>query len=261
MNDSELGGVVRALRHRRRWRQVDLARAAGVSQTVVSDVERGRVWSMRVETIRRLVTALDIRLSWDAGYRGAELERLRDADHARVGERVANRLAAYGWLFAAEVTFNVYGDRGRIDLLAFHPSTRTLLVIEVKTVIADIQSVLGSLDQKRRVASGVARSRGWRPSVIVPMLAVLDGTTNRRRIALHQRLFGGLTLRGRSALAFLRRPTRAERSPEGILLFVKLPPMRGGTGRRAGRQRMRLPAGRLSTNRASGSAYHDPDRA
>jgi ribosome-binding protein aMBF1 (putative translation factor) len=40
LNDQRFGAIVRVLRVRRRWRQVDLARRAGVSQSVVSRIER-----------------------------------------------------------------------------------------------------------------------------------------------------------------------------------------------------------------------------
>lgn len=41
------------------------------------------------------------------------------------------------------MSFNHYGDRGRYDILAFHPPTGILLVVEVKTGIGDVQATLG----------------------------------------------------------------------------------------------------------------------
>ena len=240
MNDSELGGVVRALRHRRGWRQADLGAEAGVSGGVVGLLERGRADRVSITAVRRIMTALGIRLEWDAGYRGAELSRLRDADHARFEEWLARRLEAVGWSVAPEVSFNHYGDRGRIDLLAYHPPTRTVLVVEVKTVVADIQGLLGNLDTKRRVAPGVARSLAWGATHVVPLLAVREGTTNRRRIATHDRLFGRFSLRGPNAMSWLRQPSvSASGIPTGVPLFFRLPDRRDIDLRRAGRQRVR----------------------
>jgi transcriptional regulator with XRE-family HTH domain len=217
---------------------VDLARRAGVSAGLVSLLERGHAELLTVRAIRRVATSLDVAIAWDAGNRGPALARLRDADHARLCEQLVRELEALGWTVAAEVSFNRYGDRGRIDLLAFDPRSRTLLVIEVKTVIADVQEVLGALHVKQRVSTGVARSMGWAPLAVVPMLEVVEGTTNRRRISAHARLFGQLALRGPAASAWLRQPSGA---PQGILRFANLPNSNAIDGRRAGRQRVRVP--------------------
>ena len=240
MNDSELGGVVRALRHRRGWRQADLGAEAGVSGGVVGLLERGRADRLSITAVRRIMTSLGVRLEWDAGYRGAELSRLRDADHALHEEWLARRFEAMGWTVAPEVSFNHYGDRGRIDLLAYHQPTRTVLVVEVKTVVVDIQDLLGALDIKRRVAAGVARSLQWEPAHVVPLLAIRADTTNRCRIASHHRLFGRFSLRGAGAVSWLRQPSvSASGNPTGSLIFLRLPDGKDIDLRRAGRQRVR----------------------
>ncbi len=236
MNDAELGGVVRALRHRRGLRQADLAARASVSAPLVSLLERGHAEALAVRSLRRIATALDMRLGWDAGFRGPELARLRDAGHARLAEWLTRRLEGFGWTVLPELSFNDFGDRGRVDLLAFHAATQTLLVIEIKTVIVEVQGLLGSLHVKERVAPSIARSLGWRTTRPVPCLVVAESTTNRRRLTAHSRLFARFSLRGKGAVAWLRRPDSA---PEGLLLLVKLPDRNGVSGRRAGRQRVR----------------------
>ena len=239
MNDAELGGIVRALRHRHGWRQTDLAGKAGVSASLIGLLERGRADLLSLRGIRRIGSALELRLGWDAGYRGAELARLRDADHARLAEWLTRWLETFGWSVVPEASFNHYGDRGRIDLLAFHPATATLVVVEIKTVIAEIQDLLGALNTKERVAPALARSLGWRAAQVVPFLVVAETTTNRRRLATHARLFARLTLRGKGAVAWIRRPQEA---PSGLLLLIKLPDHNRVGVRRAGRQRVRLRA-------------------
>jgi hypothetical protein len=191
---------------------------------------------LTVRSVRRIAATLDLRLGWDAGFRGSELARLRDADDARLCEWLARRFESLGWSAGAEVSFNRYGDRGRIDLLAYEPIRRFLLVIAVKTVIADVQDLLGALHVKQRVASGEARLLGWDPAVVIPMLVVAEGSTNRRRVAAHDRLFARLALGGHVAAGWLRRP---EARPTGLLVFVKLPDGNAIDGRRAGRQRVR----------------------
>jgi transcriptional regulator with XRE-family HTH domain len=160
LNDAELGGVVRALRHQRGWRQGDLAARAGVSASLIGLLERGSAGALSVRSVRRIGSALDIRLAWDAGYRGAELARLRDADHARLAEWLARQMEPFGWTVVPEASFNHYGDRGRIDLLAFHPATHSLVAVEIKTVIAEIQDLLGTLNTKERIAPTIAQSLG-----------------------------------------------------------------------------------------------------
>jgi transcriptional regulator with XRE-family HTH domain len=235
VDDAALGAAIRALRHRRGWRQADLAHQAHVSRALISALEAGGADGISLPAIRRVASALDLRLRWDAGFRGSELARLRDADHARLTEIVVRRLERLGWTAMAEVSFNNYGERGRIDLLAHHPAG-TLLVIEVKTLIVEVQAILGGLSVKQRVAPDVARSLGWRPSAVVPALVVAETSTNRRRIAAHSRLFARFSLRGQLAFAWLRTPSGA---PDGFLVYVGLPNVSQTDVRRAGRQRVR----------------------
>ena len=42
---------------------------------------------------------------------------------------VAGWLSRYGWTVLPEVTYSVYGERGSIDLVAWHADTRTLLTL------------------------------------------------------------------------------------------------------------------------------------
>jgi hypothetical protein len=56
----------------------------------------------------------------------------------------------------------VFGERGSIDLLAWHESSRTLLVIELKTELTSVEETLRRHDSKVRLAPGIARERfGW----------------------------------------------------------------------------------------------------
>jgi transcriptional regulator with XRE-family HTH domain len=245
MDDARLGASVRALRHRRDWRQVDLSQRCGVSRSQISLLERGFAQQLALRAIRRVAGALELRLGWDAGFRGAELDRLRDRDHAGATDLVAGRLQSWGWFISPEVSFNVYGDRGRIDLLAYHPASMTLLVVEVKTTVSDVQDVIGRLDVKVRLAPRLVRERfGWRAQRVVRCLTVVEGTTNRRHIAQHAHLCGGFALRGRPAWAWLRQAGQwgrpAQSGVDGLLLLLKLPHDGRADRRRAGRQRVRL---------------------
>ena len=54
------------------------------------------------------------------------------------------------WIARPEVSFSIYGERGVIDLLAWHAATRSLLVVELKTELIDLQDLVSVLDRKRR---------------------------------------------------------------------------------------------------------------
>ena len=138
------------------------AEAADVSRGVVARIEQGHADRVTVATLERVAAALDARSSCRLGWNGEGLDRLLDADHAAIVEQVVrDLLRATGWVVATEVSFNVYGERGSIDVLAFHPPTRVVLVVEVKSVVPDIQATLATLDRKVRLALGIARERGW----------------------------------------------------------------------------------------------------
>lgn len=145
----------------------------------MSRLERGNLRACSPPTLERLFGALDARLVVSVQWRGGELARLLDADHALLGERWA-AVRGSRWDAVAEVTDNAYGDRGSIDELAFDPATGTLLVTELKTGIYDGGATVAKLDEKVRLASSLARRRGWSARRVVPALVVAESRTNRR---------------------------------------------------------------------------------
>lgn len=236
MSGDRIGRIIRALRHRRDWTQAELGRRGGCSASVISRLEHGRLRACSVTTLGRVVEALGARLVMPVLWRGGELDRLLDADHAQLGERWA-QLRPKRWLARSEVTYNEYGDRGSIDDLAFDPASGVLLVTELKTGIFETWRTMAKLDEKVRVATGVARRFGWSVTRVVPALVVAETRTNRRRVEAHGAQFGSLSCRGRPARAWLRNPDGSVVG--GLLLFVPLSDVRGTHGRRAGRQRVR----------------------
>ena len=250
MDDRRLGMAVRARRHHRGWRLIDLAAAAGVGQSVCSLLECGRADRLTVRTARAIAGAVGLDLRWDIGWQRQEVDRLLDGDHSALAAFWTRRLESFGWIVRNEVSFNRYGDRGRIDLLAYHPVHRPLLVIEIKTTIVDAQALLGGLDVKARLAPFVARDLGWRPRLIVPALIIAEGTTARRHIAGLSPLFARFALRGHAASSWLREPVG---SPSGILTFTKLPSSSGVDARRAGRRRVRKRTAISRSDRARGA--------
>jgi transcriptional regulator with XRE-family HTH domain len=247
MDDARIGRTIRALRQRRGWRQTDLAARAGVSRSAVSNIERGRVDRYTLATVRGLMRALDTSVELYAVWGGhGDLDRLLDADHARLGQEWADRHRRAGWEVWPEASYSIFGERGRIDLLAFHTPTRVLEVSECKTGIWDVQDTIGRLDVKVRLAPTVAKERGWDVRRVVGALVIAEGRTARRRIAEHELLFGRYDLRGWQAQAFVRDPGD---EGTGILAFVVLPKSKQDSLRRAGQRRVRGRHGRRA---------HDP---
>lgn len=181
--------------------------------------ESGALDKCSVEDLERWATALGAHVSVDLHVDG---ERpLTDARHAQIQNWLAALLRSAGWIVEPEASFNVFGDRGRMDILAFHPVARVVLVVEIKTRIEDAQDLLGRLDVKKRVAPKLAAERGWSVVSVAPAIFVLDGTTARRRIEEHTALFAPFSLRARAAMAWLRQPKQSARS--GILALVTPP--------------------------------------
>ncbi len=113
-----------------------------------------------------------------------------NARHAGLADAVLARLARVpGWVVRPEVSFGVSGERGIVDLLAWHAARRVLLVIELKTEIVDVGELLGTLDRKRRLGREIAEPLGWKPAVVATWLIVAEGMTNRRHIEAHGATF------------------------------------------------------------------------
>src|SRR5262245_32388270 len=180
----EIGAALRAVRVRRAWRQSDVAAHAAVSVTAVSRAERGQLDRMSLATLRRIAAALDIRVDLVPRWRGADLDRLLNAGHAEMHEWLAqyfDRLPA--WVRAPEVSFSVFGERGVINILAWHPGRRALIVLELKTELAGVNELVGVMDGRRRLAARIGRERGWDPVTVSAWVIVADTPTNRRRHA------------------------------------------------------------------------------
>jgi transcriptional regulator with XRE-family HTH domain len=210
MDTVRFGRQVRALRRRRGWRQIDLAVAARLSLATVSRIELGHAEEVTIAAIDTLAKALSSRIELAMSWNGEGLDRLLDADHATLVDRVARELRALEWEVAVEVSFNIRGERGSIDILAFHPATRVVLVIEVKSVVPDLQATVFTLDRTSRLAQEIARSRGWDARATGRILTVADGRTTRRRVAEHAVVFdAAFPARNVAVRRWLQRPDDA----------------------------------------------------
>jgi hypothetical protein len=123
-------------------------------------------------------------------------------------EAVLRHLAGMrGWEARAEVSYSIYGERGVIDILAWHPASRCLLVIELKTELVDPQGLVASMHRRQRLAPAIALEFGWHPSAVGAWVIVRRSSTQKRRLHLHAGLLrGAFPEDGRAMRRWLRSP-------------------------------------------------------
>lgn len=179
-----VGSIVRRIRTTIGWSQRELGRRAAISQSMVCLVERGGLRDLTFSTASALLNAMGARLvvDVDAPYLG-DRARQRDPAHARIGAYVVRRLGRAGWQTRVEVEVGGDRSRGWIDLLAYHPVSRWMLVIEIKTEIHDLGQIERSLGWYEREAWNSARRFGWRPAREIGCLLLLATDANDLRIA------------------------------------------------------------------------------
>jgi transcriptional regulator with XRE-family HTH domain len=187
--------------------QQELADAVGVSRPYIASIESGRA-NPSLDVVERIAESLGLQLEL-RGQAPVTLNspRQRDLVHARCSGYVDRRLAGTGWLTRREVTIVRGRMRGWIDLLAFDPRQRILLVVEIKTWLDDLGAVERQLDWYVHEAPALARRFAFRPIGTIGWLLVLataefDGAirTNRdaiaRRFPARARSMGRLLLPG-----------------------------------------------------------------
>jgi transcriptional regulator with XRE-family HTH domain len=208
MDDIRIGNALRAIRIRKNLRQADVARRARVSRQVVSRIENGAVGRYPLDTVRAVAGASGMRLDIRPRWRGADLDRVLNSAHAAMHEAVLRHLAGMrGWEARAEVSYSIYGERGVIDILAWHPASRCLLVIELKTELVDPQGLVASMHRRQRLAPAIALEFGWHPSAVGAWVIVRRSSTQKRRLHLHAGLLrGAFPEDGRAMRRWLRSP-------------------------------------------------------
>jgi transcriptional regulator with XRE-family HTH domain len=231
VDDIRLGSVIRTLRYRQGWTQVQLAAAARLSPAAISRLEHGRVDATTLVVLRRVFRAMDARIDLIPRWHGGDLDRLVDARHAGMVETLVRRLSSLPeWIIQPEVTFSIFGERGAIDVMAWHPGRRAILIIEVKSAIGDVGGLVRQVDRYRRLAHDIARERDWSPAFVGVWVVVADGRTARRRLAEHETtLRRAFPADGHAMESWIHRP---ERDVSSLSFLPFAHPMKGGRRRR-----------------------------
>ena len=239
-----MGRVLRMLRLRREWRQSDVGEKAGISSSAVGRHENGLIGS--VSALEQHAAVFALRVEVRVVGRAGSLIRLADEEHARIVEMVVAWFREHGFITEPEASFSEWGERGRIDLLASDPASGTLVIVEVKTQLLDLQDLFGSLNVKERLAATIAERRGWKVTRCVTVLAVAHSAANRTVVREHPSLFAIFDTR-RLTIAGLR-------SGRPLIHWVKADDEAGSW--LAGRQRVSRhraishPRGRVSSDLA-----------
>jgi transcriptional regulator with XRE-family HTH domain len=183
MDAVRAGKVLRVVRRRRRWTQLELAARASVAQQTVSLLERGLADDMTLRSIKRVAAPLGISVDLTLRWRGPELDRLLDARHAELVKAVVSRLGP-AWQVLVEYSFNEYGDRGSVDVIGWNAGSAALVLIEVKSELDGLETVLRPIDVKARVVPGLlSRERRWRARSVGAVLVLPDESSARRSVA------------------------------------------------------------------------------
>ena len=141
-------------------------------------------------------------------------------------ELVVGILTAAGWEVVPERSFSIWGERGVIDIVAWLAPSRTLLIVELKTEIVDVQRLIGTVDRYRRLAPQVVRDLGWEPVTVGAWVAVAESPTNRRRLGEHAGVL-------RAAFRRTAGPCRAAPAPPPPPPLPPLLFLRGGAENRS----------------------------
>lgn len=216
-----------------------MAGRARVSQQLVALIEAGRFELVNVRTLRAVAAVLEIRLPFDPLWRGGSADRLLDSRHAAIVNAVVAILTALGWECVLEYTFSHYGERGSVDILAWHPVFRALLVIEVKSRIFDVQALFMGLDRKARLMPQlVSQARGWEPLAVGRLVVLEESTANRSAVRRNEAAFAAALPAGsREVRGWLREPVQ----PLSGIWFLTLTNGVGAKRKGGGSDRVRRP--------------------
>jgi transcriptional regulator with XRE-family HTH domain len=186
-----LGELVLDARRLAGWTQAELARRAATNQSAISRLERGVSRPLDMLIVERVLAALGFRASLDIeGRHLADRRRQREPVHARMNGFLASNLERRGFRTAQEVQVGEPVPRGWIDLLAFRPADRALIVDETKGDLPDIGAFQRSLAFYERNAREAANRLDWRPTRVVVLGTMLDSATIAARLAENRELIG-----------------------------------------------------------------------
>ena len=204
--------------------QRQLEARCGIAQSAQSRFERGLPSAIDLDAIERLAAAMGgrVRLVFDAPFLN-DRARQRDRLHALCIGHVARRLRRHGWLVETEVEIAGTFGPGWIDVLAFHPESGRLLVIEIKTEIRDLGRTHRPLAWYESRAVSAARGLGWRVrgthgALLVLATAAVDQAIRENRSLVTT----AFPVRARDLATFVERPDSPQLEGRSLALIDPL---------------------------------------
>jgi DNA-binding XRE family transcriptional regulator len=152
--------------------QAELAAAVGVSRSHVAGIETGRV-DPSLDLVWSIADRLGIELQLIGQPPLVVDKRRSDIVHARCLAYAERRFERDGWMVARELEVMSGRTHGWIDLLAFHPLSRTMIIVEVKTRLDDVGAVERQIAWYEREAAAVALRLRWHPRRTLSWLLLL----------------------------------------------------------------------------------------
>jgi transcriptional regulator with XRE-family HTH domain len=175
-----VGAAARRARRTIGWSTLEVARRAGCSPTTVTRLERDG-GGVAIATVGRILDVLGARIEIDPPRLGSRIDQ-QDAAHAICIDHQVRRFGLAGYLAATEVEIGGGRTRGWIDLVAFDPVTRVLILDETKTEFRDAGAVDRQIGWYERAVWGAAARLGWQPRVLVTCLTMLFTAANEAAI-------------------------------------------------------------------------------
>jgi transcriptional regulator with XRE-family HTH domain len=214
-----IGAAVKRLRIEIGWTQRDLAARLGSNLGAIQRLEAGQP-HIDSRVASAALAGLGARVAIDTNPIGlAGRTEQRDGVHARCCSHVVGQLERRGWIARSEVEIGEGRFRGWIDILAFRPADRSLLVIEVKTRVDDLGRTLRTLGWYARSGHDAAGRLGWSCRRVVPVLLCLATAETDARIAFAaDQLRVELPGRARALLAWIDNPDAPPAQPSLALI-------------------------------------------
>lgn len=153
--------------------QAELAAAVGVSRSSIAGIETARV-NATLDVVMRIGDVLGLDLEIVGRSPSVIDPRPSGVVHGRCSAYAGRRFGRHGWSIRREVEIIHGRSHGWIDLLAFHPGSATLVIVEIKTRLDDLGAIERQLAWYERAAREVAATMGWRPVTIVSWLLLLN---------------------------------------------------------------------------------------
>lgn len=219
---SALGEAVRAERERRHLTLRQVAEAAGLGFTTVDAIESGRPATL--ETYIRIARALHLKPEFALAdpHRRSGVSRAQDPVHSAMGEMEAAHFRGLDYEVQLDEPFQHFQFAGRGDVVAWSIEAASLLHIENKTALPNLQDAFGAFNSKRAYLGAELAARlglkRWRSEMHA--MALLPSSEILRSIRQHRASFDSLDRDGPQVFGawWSGNPPAAGRSTAVVLL-------------------------------------------